>query len=546
MCADPAGGRRPGGVGRGEVADAVVVGAGPNGLVAAIALARAGWDVVVVEANETVGGAVRSAIPWPGVTVDLFSAFYPLAAASPVLSALELERFGLSWSSAPSVVAHCARPGDDDCPVIHPDPERTAAEFEREAAGDGQAWLDLCAQWRRIREPLLNALFTPFPPVLSGARLVHRLGTADALRVTRMASLPVTRLGTELFTGEGPRLLLAGNAMHADVPMDAAGSGLFGWLLCMLAQDVGFPVPRGGAGRLSQALAACAISAGARIDTGETVTSVVVGGGRALGIRTDAGRAIRARRAVLADVDAPRLFRDLVGARNLPPRLCQDLHHFQWDPPTVKLNWLVEGGIPWSADPAHRAGTVHLGTDLRGLGRWSADLAADRHPDQVFALVGQMTTADPSRSPDGTESAWAYTHLPREGIGRAEVDRAVRRLEATVEAFAPGFSTRVRERMVQRPDDLQDQDANLFHGAVNAGTAQLHQQLVFRPTLGRPETPVGGLYLAGASAHPGGGVHGACGWIAAQVALRANGALGPLHRVVGRGVRHLAYGRSGA
>ncbi|MFN8077276.1 MAG: NAD(P)/FAD-dependent oxidoreductase [Kineosporiaceae bacterium] len=530
----------------GEVVDAVVVGAGHNGLVAAAVLADAGWDVLVLEAGDTIGGAVRSARPWPDrpdAVVDLFSAFYPLAKASPVLARLELERHGLEWVTPAHVLAHVADPGEDDAPVIHLDPEATAAGFEAAHPGDGQTWLDLLAQWRTLREDMLWALFTAFPPVAPLTRLLARAGVGDALRLARTAVLPVTRLGEELFGGDGPRRLLAGNAMHADVPMIAPGSGLFGWLLSMLAQDVGYPVPRGGAGMLSQAIGRRAEAAGARIETGERVERVLVGGGRAMGVRTASGRLVRARRGVFADVAAPALFHDLVGEEHLPARLRSDLLRFEWDLPTVKLNWLVEGGIGWRAHSARTAGTVHVGTGVPGLCRWSSALASGTHPEETFALFGQMTTSDPTRSAPGTESAWAYTHLPR-GATKADADRLVEQVEATMEAFAPGFHGRVVDRLVQLPGDLQGADANLVGGAINAGTAQLHQQLVFRPAsgLGRPETPIQGLYLAGASAHPGGGVHGACGWIAARSALRAaQPVIGPARRAVVRGAQALVY-----
>jgi phytoene dehydrogenase-like protein len=527
-----------------ETVDAIVIGAGPNGLVASAALADAGWDVLLLEAQDEIGGAVRSAELWPGATADLFSAFYPLAAASPVIRRLELERHGLEWVQAPSVVAHLADPDAQDCAVLHRDAADTAAGLDLAAAGDGDAWLALFAQWQRLRDPLLDALFTPFPPIRSGARLLYRAGTHDAMQLARMAVTPVTRLTQELFTGQGARLLLAGNAMHADVPMDAPGSGLYGWLLAMLAQDVGFPVPKGGAGMLAQAMAGRARAAGATIETGQPVTDVTVRGGRATGVRTAGGREIQARHAVLADVDAPRLFTDLVGPEHLPARLRDDLRRFEWDLPTVKLNWLVDGGIPWRAEAARTAGTVHIGTDMAGLSRWSSDLAAGRASEEVFALLGQMTTADPTRSPAGTESAWAYTHLPRDHYGTEDADQVIKQVEETVERFAPGFSERVSGRTVQRPADLEAADANLHHGAINGGTAQLHQQLIFRPAtgLGRSETVIDGLYLAGASAHPGGGVHGACGWIAARSALRANGRLGPIRRRASRGLMSAIYG----
>ncbi|WP_278257289.1 NAD(P)-binding protein [Nocardioides convexus] len=223
--------------------DAVVIGAGPNGLVAANALVDAGWEVLLVEANETCGGAVRTAeVTAPGFRNDLFSAFYPLAAASPVIAGLDLHHHGLEWTQAPVVMAHVLP--DDRAAVLHRRVEDTAAGLEEFAAGDGEAWLALWEQWSRVRDPLLDALFTPFPPVRSALRLLRALGTADALEMLRQAVLPVHRLADERFGGEGAAVLLTGNAMHSDVGPDAAGSGMFGWLMSMLAQDVGFPRPR--------------------------------------------------------------------------------------------------------------------------------------------------------------------------------------------------------------------------------------------------------------------------------------------------------------
>ena len=233
--------------------DAVVIGAGPNGLVAANALADAGWDVLVLEAEEQPGGAVRTAeVVAPGFRSDLFSAFYPLAAASPVIRDLHLEEHGLAWRRSPDVLAHAL--DDGSAAVLHPAAEDTAAALEAEAAGDGEAWLDLVAHWRRVRDPLLDALFRPLPPTGPALRLLRRTGTTGALDLVRLALLPVRRLGDELFRGTGAPLLLTGNAMHADLPPNGAGSGLYGWLLTMLAQDVGYPVPAGGAGGPPRAL----------------------------------------------------------------------------------------------------------------------------------------------------------------------------------------------------------------------------------------------------------------------------------------------------
>lgn len=527
--------------------DAVVVGAGPNGLVAANALVDAGWDVLVLEAQEVVGGAVRTAeVAAPGFRTDLFSAFYPLAAGSPVIRGLHLEDHGLAWSRAPSVLAHVL--DDGRAAVLHAEPEDTAAGLEElgrgdgSGSGDGDAWLRMFAGWRRVRDPLLDALFSPLPAVRPALRLLSRLGVGGALDLGRLAVLPVRRLADETFRGEGGGLLLTGNAMHSDVPPDAAGSGVFGWLLAMLGQDVGFPVPVGGAGSLADALAARVQAGGGEIVTGARVERVLVAGGRAVGVRTAAGELVRARRAVLADVTAPALYRDLVGTKHLPPRLVRDLDRFQWDHPTFKVNWALDRPLPWTAAGARGAGTVHLGVDRRGFVDVAAALSKGEVPARPFLVLGQMTTADPTRSPRGTESAWAYTHVPHGTTWTpGAVADQVRRMEDALDRVAPGFRDFVVGRSVQSPADVEAADANLVDGAINGGTSAVHQQLVLRPTpgLGRPETPVAGLYLASASAHPGGGVHGACGWNAARVALAASGRWGRLPRALARS----AWGR---
>jgi phytoene dehydrogenase-like protein len=266
---------------RGDV-DAVVIGAGHNGLVAAALLADAGWDVLVLEAQPEPGGAVRSAELVPGYVSDLYSAFYPMSVASPALGALRLEEHGLRWSHAPAVVGHARSASDDDAPVIYRDPSRTASELDRRCAGDGDNWWRLVETWRTIKAPLLETLFSPFPPLRGPMQLLHRLGTAEALRVVRLLMLPASVMAREVFNGDAARLLLLGNAMHADVPIDAPGSGAMGFLMTMLAQDVGFPVPVGGAGRLTAALVARGAATGAQLECGQRVDAIDVRDGRAL------------------------------------------------------------------------------------------------------------------------------------------------------------------------------------------------------------------------------------------------------------------------
>lgn len=511
--------------------DAVVVGAGPNGLVAANLLVDAGWSVLLLEAQPKVGGAVSSDREVDTDFVhDTFSAFYPLAAASPTLRGLGLEQHGLRWLHAPAVLGH--QTPDGGWAVVHRDRERTAAGLDELHPGDGAAWLRLCATWDRIGDEVVGALVSPFPPVRSGLRALTKLPGAGGLDLVRLFLSPVVDVGRELFGGEGPRLLLAGNAGHADIPLDAPGSGLMGVLMTMLAQTVGFPVPEGGAGELAAALERRFTARGGEVRCDAEVTEVVVEGGRAAGVVV-AGERIAARRAVVADVVVPHLYGGLVHERHLPERFRRRLEGFSLDPGTVKVDWALDGPVPWAVAPPAAPGTVHVADSVDQMADALHQVGNGSVPADPFLLVGQMTATDPSRSPAGTESLWAYTHVPQEvradagGEGltgawdRGECERFADRVQARMERLAPGFGGLVRSRRVLGPHEMQARDANLVGGSINGGTAQLHQQLVFRPVSGwgRAETPVKGLYLGSASAHPGGGVHGAPGSNAARAAI---------------------------
>ncbi len=522
--------------GRGDSVDAVVIGAGHNGLVAAAMLADAGWDVLVLEAQPEPGGAVRSAELTPGFVTDLYSSFYPMTAASPAIAALGLEDHGLRWSHAPAVVGHPRSGDDDDPPILYRDAARTAAEFERRERSDGENWWRIVTLWQTIRTPLMDALLSPFPPVRPVLQLLRRLGTAEAIRLANLLVQPANAMAEQLFVGEAPRTLLLGNAMHADIPPDAPGSGVMGFLMAMLGQDVGWPVPVGGSGEMTAALVRRARAAGAQIECGREVSRIQVRGGRAVGVTTADGSSVRVRRAVVANVTAPRLFCDLLPRDAVPHNLLRDMQHYVWDPPVLKVNYTLREPIPWRSQSLNGVGTVHLGADADGLVRWMADLNTRVVPKSPFMLLGQTTTADPTRSPEGTESVWAYTHLPRTVADDESADRLAESMDDVIEEHAPGFADRLIGRFVQRPSDLEASNANLYRGSVNGGTSQLQQMLIFRPApgMGRAETPIERLFLGSASATPGGSVHGACGRNAANAALRADGLTGWPRRALSR------------
>ncbi len=534
--------------------DAVVIGAGHNGLVAANILADEGWEVVVLEAAGAPGGAVKTGeITLPGFHHDLFSAFYPLAAASPVIGSLALEQHGLVWRHAPLVLAHALPNGT--AVAISRDLEQTAASLDADHPGDGDRWRQMFAKWQHMRRPLLDSFLRPFPPLRPATRLAAALGPLEMVRFARQMVLPVRRLGEELFSGLGAPLLLAGNALHADIAPDAAGSAAFGWLLSCLAQDVGFPVPEGGAGRLIAALVARLQARDGQVYCNRPVAQVVVRRGRAVAVRTVAGEEIDVRKAVLAAVSAPALYLDLVEAGHMPPGVIADIRRFQWDPSTVKIDWALSAPVPWRAEALREAGTVHVADDLDNAVEHAAEMAMRRLPSRPFLLFGQQAKADPTRAPSGADTAWAYTHVPRtikaDGAGVLEtgegrwLDGFVERMEGRVEELAPGFRERIIGRHVFSPDSLEAANTNLDLGAINGGTAQLHQQLMFRPVpgWGRPETPISRLYLASSSAHPGGGVHGAPGANAARAALL--GAPGLRSVLLGRGKFADRLGRRG-
>jgi phytoene dehydrogenase-like protein len=374
---------------------------------------------------------------------------------------------------------------------------------------------------------------SPFPPVRPALRLLRALGgVKDVLDFARLGVMPLRRHIEEEFRGDGAARLLAGNALHADVTPDSAGSALYGWVLVGIGQSLGWPVAKGGAGNLTQALAKRLRARGGEIRTSTEVTEIVMRGGRATGVRTAGGETIDGARAILANTGAPALYE-----RMLPEGHRIPLKRFHYDSGTIKVDWTLDGPIPWMHEDARRAGTVHVTEGLDALSRHAAELVSGAMPSTPFLLLGQYASYDPQRVPEpGKEVAWAYTHVPSSAWDEGLTESFADLMEEQVERVAPGFRKLIRKRHVFTPVGLERANQNLVGGSVNGGTAQIHQQLVFRPVpgLGRPETPVDGLYLASASAHPGGGVHGAVGANAAQAALNA-----AARRVVPRALRSL-------
>ncbi len=514
--------------------DAVVIGSGPNGLVAANRLADAGWSVLVLEAQPEIGGAVRSDRGVdPAYVSDTCSSFYPLAAASPAMLAMGLEEYGVRWRHAPAVVGHPLP--DGRWALLHRDRDRTAAWLDDAAPGDGEAWLELVGTWDRFGTAFVETMMAPIPPVRAGLALAPRLLRAGGLDLLHTLASPVADVARR-FAGDLPGLLLGGNAAHADIPLAAPGSGMFGLMMTMLGQTVGFPVPEGGAGALSSALARRLRERGGLIECGREVVGIDVTGGWASGVRMADGGAVGVRRAVLADVSAPALFGWLMDEADVPRRVRRGMRGFRMDPGTVKVDWALDGPVPWQSPPAAAPGAVHVADSVAEVDVALGQVATGVIPARPFLIAGQMTTTDPTRSPAGTESMWAYAHVPQPDPSVRDADdgpirgtwdhddceRYADRMQARLERLAPGFGSRVRSRRVLGPHDLQARNANLIGGAIGGGTTQLQQELVFRPVpalRGRAETGIPGLYLASAAAHPGGGVHGACGANAARAAL---------------------------
>lgn len=471
-------------------ADAIVVGAGPNGLAAAVVLARAGWSVHVIEQAETVGGAARSAeVTRPGFVHDLGSAIHPLAAASPLFRRLPLEDYGLSWVQP-------------DLPLAHPLDEGGAVALHQSLGTTARAlgsdegryrWLaaSLSRQWAALFEEVLQpVLHLPRAPLL-----LARFG----LR----AIWPAQLLGKGLFRTKEARALFAGLAAHSNLPLSAVGSSAFGLVLGVAGHAVGWPFPEGGAGAITQALADYLRDLGGTIETGRRVRDV---------------DALPSARAVLLNLTPRQVLR--VARPRLPDRYERQLEQYRYGAAAFKVDYALSDPIPWAAEACGRAGTVHVGGTMKEIAASERAVAQGRVPERPYVLLAQHSRFDATRAPGDQHTAWAYCHVPNGTTGDATAQ-----IERQIERFAPGFRDTILERHVMGPQALEAWNPNLVGGDINGGALDLGQ-LIARPALRWspyriPARTARGaqLYMASASTPPGGGVHGMAGRHAAQTVL---------------------------
>jgi phytoene dehydrogenase-like protein len=465
--------------------DAVVVGSGPNGLAAALTLARAGLGVEVFEGEPTIGGGTRTqALTLEGFRHDVCSAVHPALVASPFFRSLDLAALGVVLRQP--VVAFAHPLGGGRAAVLYRDVDETAAHL----GGDAAAYRDLVG-------PLVDWLDRIVPYVLGPMRSLPR----DPLALARFALVgtPSVQHTARRFSTDSARALLAGTAAHSMEPLTAPLTSAFGLLLTALGHGAGWPVVAGGSAAITLGLAAELRRLGGVVHTDSPVASL---------------DELPPARAVLLDT-SPRAFVALAGGR-LSRRAGRPWARFKPGPGTCKVDWALDGPVPWAAEACRRTVTVHVGGTFDEVARAEAAVRAGRHAEQPFVLVAQPCVVDPTRAPEGKHTLWAYCHVPN----GSSVDMT-ERIEAQIERFAPGFRDLVLARTVRTADQAEAHNPNLLGGDVNGGAATLRQTL-FRPVArwNPYRTPVEGVYLCSASTPPGGGVHGMCGVAAAEVALR--------------------------
>jgi phytoene dehydrogenase-like protein len=466
--------------------DAVVVGSGPNGLAAAITLARAGVSVLVLEANTNIGGGARSAeLTLPGFIHDVCSAVHPLAAGSPFFKTLPLERFGLDWIQPEIPLAH---PLDDgSAAALHRDVDLTAHSLGKDARAYRSLMKPLTRDWEKLAPEFLQ-------PMLHLPRHPFALG-----RFGIRALCPATLLTRLLFKNESTRALIAGIAAHSFLPLESPVSSAFALVLGAAGHAVGWPVPRRGSQSIANALANYFRERGGKIEIGR---------------RIENPNELPKARATFFDTTVWQFAR--IAGDRLPNRYRKRLENFRHAPGIFKIDYALSSPIPWKAEECRRAGTVHLGGTIDEIANAERDIARGKVPERPFVLVAQQSLFDESRAPSGQHTLWAYCHIP---FG-CKIDMS-EPIESQIERFAPGFRDCILARHKMSAIDLEKSNPNLAGGDINGGAANLWQ-LIARPVLSPTpyRTPLRGTYLCSSSTPPGGGVHGMCGYHAARAALR--------------------------
>ncbi|MGB3634093.1 MAG: NAD(P)/FAD-dependent oxidoreductase [Rubrobacteraceae bacterium] len=495
--------------------DAVVVGAGPNGLSAAIRLAEADLSVLLLEAEERIGGAVKTdELTLPGFLHDTYSSVYPASAASPIFARMPLEKHGLRFVHPQVAVSHILDEGRGAS--LYKNLDRTADSLDALHPGDGESWKKFISPYIENWDVLKKAMMHGFPPVWGGLRAALRLGYQGSLETGRIVLQPAEALADELFSSDGAKAWLYGTALHGDVPPDAAGSAVFGFYLNLLGHVVGWPVAEGGSAKLAGALASYFESLGGEIRTSSPVEKVSASNGRVTGVVVN-GEEIRTGLAV-CDV-TPHGLLGLSGSF-LPDSYKKKMARFRYGPGSLKIDHALSGPIPWEYETAQNAGTLHIGGGTQELKENISRENLGYLQEKPFMLAAQPSVADPSRAPEGQHTFWAYTHVPSGIDWSKHTEEHVERMEEQIERFAPGFRDLIMDRHVITPVDLENRNRNLVGGDVNAGS-QAPDQLFFRPipSLSPYRTPVRGLYIGSASTFPGGAVHGVPGDAAARCAL---------------------------
>jgi phytoene dehydrogenase-like protein len=491
----------------------LVIGAGHNGLVAAIRLAAHGLEVTVLEHAPRPGGATSSSqLTLPGFVHDHCAGFVPMAAASPAIRELELEQDGLVWIDPPHVMAH---PFDDGTAIaLHRDVGATIASLGR--AGPG--WEAAMKRMLPLAEPLVQSVLSPLPPMRPALRLAAGLRT-ELAEWTRKLLGSVEALGLDLFDGDSRATAwLAGSAQHSGLPPSTTVSGAFGFLLQLMAHSHGWPLPQGGMGELADALVRRAEREGAAIRCSATVRRLAVRRGRVVGVELEDGDQIGAD-AVVSTVSAGALAQ-LVPDAALPAGMERRLRRWRYGTGAFKLDYALSAPVPWAAREAREAAVVHVGGELEELTAAAQAGIRGELPARPALVVGQQSLFDGTRAPAGQHTLYVYAHVP--AIYPESDDHVAALIEQQLERFAPGFGGVVRSHLMRPPAQTERENPSLVGGDLGGGSYELDQQLIFRPTpqLSRYSTPIKGLFVAGASTHPGGAVHGISGRGAARALLR--------------------------